>query len=139
MCEPEAKQHHLVIGHSCSLLHKSSREPALGGVSLKQGILWSLNGVDDGLTGRSVLSLDLAPDLGLFRPFLSANFGGVYGEGVQDGLVAGPEIGFNLDIIEGLALRAKVAYDYQFRNSTDWDDGWDEGILWGGLDFGLRF
>jgi len=37
-----------------------------------------------------VLSLDLAPDLGFVRPRLSANFGGVYGDGVQDGLVAGP-------------------------------------------------
>jgi hypothetical protein len=27
-----------------------------------------------------------------------------------------------------------VAYDYQFRNSD-----WDEGILWGGLDLGIRF
>jgi hypothetical protein len=36
-------------------------------------------------------------------------------------------------------VRPKVAYDYQFRNPwNDWDD-WDNGILWGGLDLGLRF
>ena len=27
-----------------------------------------------------------------------------------------------------------AAYDYQFRNA-----GWDEGILWAGLDLGIRF
>jgi hypothetical protein len=106
----------------------------LGGVSLKQMALWSLNGIDDGLTGRSVASLDFAPDLGIFRPRLSANVGGVYGKGVQDGFVAGPELGFDLTPIAGFTVGLKAAYDYQFRNA-----GWDEGILWGGLDLGIRF
>ena len=61
----------------------------LGGVSLKQMGLWSFNGIDDGLTGRSVASLDFAPDFGIFRPTLAVNGGGVYGQGVQDGFVAG--------------------------------------------------
>ena len=69
----------------------------LGGVSLKQMALWSFNGDDDGLTGRSVASLDFAPDLGIIRPTLAINGGGVYGKGVQDGLVAGPEIGIEAD------------------------------------------
>ena len=34
----------------------------------------------------------------------------------------------------GFTVRPKVAYDYQFRNSD-----WDEGIIWGGLDLGIRF
>jgi OmpA family len=107
----------------------------LGGVSLKQAVLYSFNGDNDGLNGRSVVSLDFAPDLGIVRPFLAANFGGVYGGGVQDGLVAGPEIGLNINLVEGVAMRAKVAYDYQFRNSGSLD----EGILWTGLGFGIGF
>ena len=107
----------------------------LGGLSIKQAALWSFNGVDDGLTGRTVASLNLMPlNLIVFRPFLSANFGGVYGEGVQDGLVVGPELGFDITPFGGVTLRAHVAYDYQFRNA-----GWDEGILWGGLGLGYRF
>jgi outer membrane protein OmpA-like peptidoglycan-associated protein len=106
----------------------------LGGVSLKQAILYSFNGDNDGLNGRSAISLDFAPDLGIVRPFLAANFGGVYGSGVQNGFVAGPEIGFNIDLIEGVAMRAKAAYDYQFRQPE-----FDEGILWVGLGFGVGF
>lgn len=106
-----------------------------GGLSIKQGILWSFNGVDDGLTGRTVASLDLIPlNLWVVQPFLSANFGGVYGEGVQDGLVVGPELGFNINLPANVQLGVKAAYDYQFRNA-----GWDEGILWGGVDLGIRF
>jgi OmpA family len=107
----------------------------LGGMSLKQAVLYSFNGDHDGVNGRSVISLDFAPDLGIVRPFLAANFGGVYGSGVQNGFVAGPEIGFNIGLLEGVAMRLKAAYDYQFRNSGDFD----EGILWGGLGFGVNF
>jgi outer membrane protein OmpA-like peptidoglycan-associated protein len=106
----------------------------LGGLSFKQGVFWGLNTVDEGVSGRSVLALSLAPDLGFVRPRLSLNGGGVYGEGVQDGFVAGPEIGLDLNLPGGFTLRPTVAYDYQFRNSD-----WDEGILWGGLDLGVRF
>jgi hypothetical protein len=105
----------------------------LGGLSLKQGVFYAFNG-EDGIAGRSVLSLDFAPDLGFVRPRLSANFGGVYGEGVQDGLVAGPELALDINLPGGFTVRPKVAYDYQFRNSD-----WDEGIVWGGLDLGIRF
>jgi hypothetical protein len=106
----------------------------LGGVSLKQGLLWSFNGDDDGFTGRSVAALGFAPDLGFVRPILAVNGGGVYGAGVQDGVVVGPEIGLGITAIQNLAMRAFVAYDYQFRQPD-----WDEGILWGGLNIGVRF
>jgi outer membrane protein OmpA-like peptidoglycan-associated protein len=106
----------------------------LGGVSLKQMGLWSFNGSDNGLTGRSVASLDFSPDLGIFRPSLAINGGGVYGKGVQDGFVVGPEIRFDVAPVGGFNIGLKAAYDYQFRNA-----GWDEGILWGGLDLGIRF
>jgi OmpA family len=106
----------------------------LGGVALKQGLLWSFNGHDDGFTGRSVAALELAPDLGIVRPILAVNGGGVYGEGVQDGAVVGPEIGLDVNFLQNVAMRVFAAYDYQFRN-PDWDDG----ILWGGLNIGVRF
>jgi outer membrane protein OmpA-like peptidoglycan-associated protein len=107
----------------------------LGGIALKQGVLWSFNGENDGLTGRSVAALEFAPDLGIVRPILAINAGGVYGRGVQDGFVVGPEIGLDITLLENVAMRAFAAYDYQFRNSGDLD----EGILWGGLNVGVRF
>ena len=60
--------------------------------------------------------------------------GGVYGKGVQDGLVAGPEVRFDIAPFGGFNFGIMAAYDYQFRNA-----GWDEGILWAGLDLGIRF
>ncbi|MEK0085653.1 OmpA family protein [Benzoatithermus flavus] len=107
-----------------------------GKLTIDQAILKSFNGVNNGLVGRTVLNLGITPlNLMVFRPYLSANFGGVYGAGVQDGLVVGPELGFDINIIRSVPLRAKVAYDYQFRNPGDFH----KGILWGGLSLGYRF
>ncbi len=106
----------------------------LGGLSLKQMALWAFNTSDSGVAGRSVASLDFAPDFGIFRPTLALNGGGVYGKGVQDGFVVGPEIRLDVAPVAGFNIGLKAAYDYQFRNA-----GWDEGIVWGGLDLGIRF
>ena len=104
-------------------------------VTLKQAVLYSFNGEDDGFNGRSGVSLGLMPlNLGIINPYLSANGGYIYGSGVQDGFVAGPELGFNIPISENTVLNAKVAYDFQFRNPD-----WDKGIVWGGLGLGFLF
>ena len=94
--------------------------------------LWSFNGTDDGLTGRSVASLDarpgdLPPDPGdqRRRRVRQGGAGRLRG-GAGDRFDIAPFGGFNIGLM--------AAYDYQFRNA-----GWDEGILWAGLDFGLRF
>ncbi len=108
--------------------------PGLGALALKQDILYAFNTSDEGLAGRSVLSLGFAPDLGFLRPHLAVNVGGVYGKGVQAGFVAGPELDLDLNLTRTLTLRPRIAYDFQLR-----DPSWDEGILWTGLDLGIRF
>lgn len=108
---------------------------SLVSLNLKQAILYSFNGEEDGVNGRSGVSIGLTPlDLGIVNPYLSANAGYIYGSGVQDGFVAGPELGFNIPVGESTVLNAKVAYDYQFRNAD-----WDKGIVWAGLGLGFLF
>ena len=106
----------------------------LGGFTVKQDIFYSLNAVDNGVGGRSVLSFDIHPNLYFLQPTFSINAGGIYGSGVQTGFVAGPEIALSLNLLDGFTLKPKIAYDYQFRNP-----GLDNGILWGGLDLGINF
>jgi hypothetical protein len=109
---------------------------SFGKVTLNQAVLNSFNGVNNGVNGRTALGIGLTPvNLIFFQPYLSVNVGGVYGAGVQDGFIAGPELGFQVNMTERMALRAKLAYDYQFRNSSDFD----KGIAWAGLGLGYRF
>ena len=107
----------------------------IASLTLKQAILYSFNGEDDGLNGRTGLGLGLTPlNLGLVHPFLQANLGYIYGPGVQDGAVAGPELGFDIELSRATVLNAKVAWDHQFRNAD-----FDRGILWAGVGLGYRF
>jgi outer membrane protein OmpA-like peptidoglycan-associated protein len=88
---------------------------------------------NDGYGGRTTLGVDYEGAFGSFRPFIGAVFGGIYGKGVQDGLLAGPELGAKLDVTRNWYLYGKAGYDYQFRNDLD------EGIINGGLGAGYRF
>jgi len=104
-------------------------------LALKQAVLYSFNGEEDGINGRTGLALGLKPfDLGAIQPYLHANAGYLYGSGVQDGFVAGPELGFNIGLSPATLLNAKVAWDHQFRNAD-----FDRGILWAGVGLGYRF
>ena len=107
----------------------------IASLTLKQAILYSFNGEDDGLNGRTGLGLGLTPvEPRPGPPVPQANLGYIYGPGVQDGVVAGPELGFDIPAQPRTVLNAKVAWDHQFRNAD-----FDRGILWAGLGLGYRF
>lgn len=104
-------------------------------LALKQAVLYSFNGEQDGINGRSGLAFGLKPlDLGAVQPYLHANAGYIYGGGVQDGFVAGPELGLDINLSPTTLINAKVAWDHQFRNAD-----FDRGILWAGIGLGYRF
>jgi len=81
------------------------------------------SGYSEGVGGRSVASVDYhlgrgsAGFLSRFTPYVGANVGGVYGRGLKDSFVYGPEIGFRV-----WGVDAKVAYDIR-------DSGLDESII----------
>jgi OmpA family len=89
----------------------------------------------EGFGGRSAIGLNYIGLLNFlpgsqFVPYVGANFGGIYGDGIEDSLFAGPEIGVRLGPVE-----AKVAYDIPF----DRDSPLEDGVLSATLGFGLRF
>lgn len=82
---------------------------------------------NDGAGGRTVASIDFTfGDPQQFQGRVGGNFGYLYGSGIDDDLIAGPEIGFTAGRFIG-----KVAYDIPFNR-----DG-DEGII--NTTFGFRF
>ncbi|HET6467506.1 MAG TPA: OmpA family protein [Geminicoccaceae bacterium] len=109
-------------------------------LSLEQLAYYGYNATDDGFGGRSVIGLDLQGNWGGFRPYIGVNVGGVYGRAVQNGFVAGPELGVKIDVAQNSFLYGKVSYDYQFRNQWDSLSDWDDrGLVIGGIGFGYRF
>lgn len=90
------------------------------------------SGYSEGVGGRSVASVDYhfgrgSDFLGDFTPYIGANVGGVYGRGLKDSFVYGPEIGFTV-----WGVDAKVAYDIR-------DTGLDESIIAATLGWNFSF
>lgn len=98
-------------------------------LQLQQAVFYNYQAESDGIGGRSVagLKLNMGASTSLV-PYVGANFGGIYGKGITDSLLAGPEIGINL-----FGLNAKVAYDMPF------DRSWDDGVVVTTVGFGMRF
>ena len=88
---------------------------------------------NDGWGGRSTLGIGYEAPTGVVKPYIGIYGGGAYGRGVQDGFLAGPELGLKFDFSRKWFGYAKAAYDFQFRND------WDEGIPNGGIGAGYRF
>lgn len=125
-----------LAGIEASLILPASRNVS---VSIDQAALRSGNAVQEGWAGRSAIGLNLRADLGRLQPYLGANIGAVYGAGVQDGLIAGPEAGLSFDVTEQVFLYARASYDHQFRNPPDDADDDNRGIVTGGFGAGYRF
>ena len=106
----------------------------IASLTLKQAILYSFNGEDDGLNGRTGLGLGLTPlNLGLFHPYLAGQ-SRLHLRPRRAGRRRWParSSGFDIELSSATVLNAKVAWDHQFRNAD-----FDRGILWAGPRAGL--
>lgn len=81
---------------------------------------------NDGFGGRTVGSLDFIMGPNEFRPHIGGNVGYLYGSGIDDEFIAGPEVG-----LAAGAFIGKIAYDIPF------NQGLDEGII--NTTIGIRF
>ena len=106
-------------------------------LSVEQAGFYNFNTDDEGLGGRTVAGLDFVfasreegfgSTITNLLPYVGLNIGGIYGSGLNDDFIWGPEIGLNIGPIV-----AKIAYDMPF------DRNMDEGIVSTTLGFGFAF
>lgn len=72
-------------------------------------------------------------NLGAWHPSIGPKVGYIAGRGVEDGLVAGPELGLKYDIARDWFLYGRTAYDHDFCNDLN------QGIINGGIGVGARW
>jgi hypothetical protein len=88
-------------------------------VGLEQAGFYHFDTKNDGFGGRTVAGPDfyfgnlLSDDLPV-APYIGGNIGYLYGSGIDDAGIAGPEIGLKLGMFD-----MKVAYDMPFNRSPD--------------------
>jgi hypothetical protein len=95
-------------------------------VGVEQAGFYHFDTPNDGFGGRSVASLDFIMGDDDFRPYIGGNIGYLYGSGINDDFIAGPEVG----LMAGPFV-AKLAYDIPFNRDMD------EGII--NTTIGIRF
>jgi hypothetical protein len=102
------------------------------------------NFFDSGASGSDTnASTSLAADFvfgaGTFRPLLGASAGYVYGDGVNETWMGGPEAGFKLYVKQDVFLQLLGQYQFFFENSDEIDDQFEDGSFVYSLVFGINF
>ena len=79
-------------------------------------------------------------DHGEWQPYIGANIGYVYGDGVKDTGEAGPEFGVKYYVNANTFIQLAVEYEFFFNNGTDdFSNAASDGQFVYGLGIGFRF
>lgn len=76
---------------------------------------------------------------GNWRPFVGANFGGVYGDSVRDTWAAGIEGGVKFYVQERTFIAATVEYGWLFEHAEGINNRFDDGQLNWSIGVGFNF
>lgn len=96
-------------------------------------------GESESWTGASRLAIDLHLPLGNVVPYVGANLGWVYGNGIHDSFLGGPEAGVKFYVKDDVFVLVGAEYQFFFESSDSLDDAFDNGQIVYGLSFGVRF
>ena len=114
-------------------------------LSLRQSVTYNdIGGTDDGSTWNA--STRVAFDIhfpmgerGHIVPFIGANIGFVYGEGVDDTFAAAPEAGVKVYLNSTTFLFVLAEYQFFFETGGEADDAFDDGAFVYSVGLGFRF
>ena len=79
--------------------------------SIKQGLQANDNGNNTLISGRTIFQGAYQFDMGKWQPYVGLNVGGVYGAGVHDKALFGPEVGIKYFVNESTFLFGNIAYE----------------------------
>lgn len=97
-------------------------------VGLRQDINYvDLQGSNDDWAFGTRVFVDYHFDLDRWQPFVGANIGYLYGDGIVDTWAAGPEAGVKFYINKTTFVFGMVEYQWFFDNGDDIDDNFDDG------------
>lgn len=113
-----------------------SREAAVG---LRQSVGISDTEDDNSWNGSTRLFYDYHFGTTEWRPFVGANIGGVYGDGVKETGFAGPEAGVKYFLKEETYVQLQAEYQFFFSSGNDVKDNFDDGSFVYGLGMGVLF
>ncbi len=110
-------------------------------VSLRQSVNWaSVKNGSDNLNGSTRAAADYHFNVtDRFRPFVGANFGGTYGDNVNDTFIAGPEVGVKYYLNPTTFVLGQAEYQVFFDHGSDFDNNFGDGAFAYTVGLGLNF
>lgn len=118
------------------------------GQYLDQNSLWGIRqsigifdteGEETQFQGSTRIFYDYHFGTGNTRPFIGANIGGVYGDGVEETFSAGPELGLKHWVNDSTFITGMVEYQFLFESGDEFEDNYDDGRLLYSLGVGYNF
>jgi hypothetical protein len=111
---------------------------------LELGIRQSVNGAviddgDDSWNGSSRFYADYHFGDAMAVPFIGANIGGIYGEGVNDSGSAGLDAGLKFYVKDDTFIMLLAEYQFLFSDADEIDDQFDDGAFFYTLGVGFNF
>jgi hypothetical protein len=73
------------------------------------------------------------------QPFVGANIGGIYGDGVDETFFAGPEAGLKYFVKEETFVTVQAEYQVFFDNSSEAESNFDDGAFVYSAGIGINF
>ena len=110
-------------------------------VGVRQSVGYNDFGAGTNVNASSRGFADLQFNLGRFAPFIGANVGYIYGDGVNDTFAAGPEAGvkFYLGETHDVFLYGRVEYQFFFDEGDALEDVYEDGQFNYSIGVGVRF
>lgn len=84
-------------------------------------------------------ALDYNFDLGRFWPFVGGSIGYVYGDGVTDSWVGGPEAGLRFFVNQTTFILGMIEWEFFFNNNDDDDDSFSDSVFIYTIGIGFRW
>ena len=85
------------------------------------------------------IGVDYNFNLRNLRPFVGATLGYLYGDGVEESFIAGPEGGMKAFLSDSTFVIVAVGYDFIFDDANEADNAFDDGIFNYRLGLGYRW
>jgi len=106
-------------------------------LGVRQGIVWADGG--SAWSGQTVVAADWHFDMDRWQPYIGANIGYVYGDGVQDTFEAAPEAGIKFFVNSTTFIQVGVEYQFFFNNGDDASQSFSDGQFVYGANIGFRW
>jgi hypothetical protein len=110
-------------------------------IGARQSVNWAaIANADDTINASTRFAVDYHFDVAeRWRPFVGLNVGAIYGDGVSDTGIAGPEIGVKYYVNPTTFIMLRSEYQFFFEDSDEIDNNFDDGAFAHTLGVGFNF